>query len=156
MQILLSDSLNKTISNEIYNLIIAIGNTTSKEDKEKVAANYIMSDTLYNVLNSNQLDQLTFVFYHGFSRTRKNYINQNLKNIGIGILSMGLVVPYSIKAKTNIIAIVFDKDSRSLVYLKRKDSETDPIEDQNMSNQVCDIFKGFYTKGSINGVCYMQ
>ncbi|MDB5233635.1 MAG: hypothetical protein JWR44_628 [Hymenobacter sp.] len=64
----------------------------------------------------------------GFTRTASNYRGQVAKSLGIGLLSMGMIVPSADKASTRVGVFIYDAQQHAVVYYKSSwPAEKDPL-----------------------------
>ena len=71
----------------------------------------------------------------GFTRSRKNYTREIVKDIAIGILSLGSVIPVSYKNMFDSAVIIFDSKTNSVVYFRQLDPESiDPMNQPRVVN----------------------
>jgi hypothetical protein len=54
----------------------------------------------------------------GFTRTAANYRGQVAKGLGVGLLTMGLVVPVPNQASTRVGVFIYDAQQQAVVYYK--------------------------------------
>ena len=71
----------------------------------------------------------------GFTRSRKNYTREIVKDIAIGILSLGSVIPVSYKNMFDSAVIIFDSKTNSVVYFRQLDPVSiDPMNQPRVVN----------------------
>lgn len=153
-------NLDNVTQKKVYDEILEIGSkihqAKGKTQKELVASSYKMPDTIYNILNDNNLDQLVISYHRGFTRTKANYRNQNLKNLGVGLLTLGMYIPIAIKSNSLLYTWVLDKSNRSIVFSNKSLEEIEPVDFAQFSQQICGLYLNFYTANTPNGPCYHQ
>lgn len=74
----------------------------------------------------------------GFTRNPGNYGGQVAKSIGVGLLTMGMLVPISVKAKSEITVFVYDSQQRAIVYLNTTPppAEREPLDAASLDKQL--------------------
>ena len=74
----------------------------------------------------------------GFTRTEGNYSGQVAKSIGVGILSMGMIVPVAVKAKSNLYLLIYDSQQKAIVYFNQTpvNAEQEPLNAAALENQL--------------------
>ncbi|GAA4359016.1 hypothetical protein GCM10023185_25220 [Hymenobacter saemangeumensis] len=74
----------------------------------------------------------------GFTRTSENYSGQLAKTIGVGLLTMGMVVPVSVKARSDIYFLIYDRQQRQVVYFNQTPpmAEQEPLDEASVENQL--------------------
>ena len=67
----------------------------------------------------------------GFFRTENNYSNQLAKSIGVGLLTMGMLVPIATKAKSIICLFICDSQQKTIVYYNHTPppAEREPLDE---------------------------
>ncbi|MDF7819839.1 hypothetical protein P1X15_19615 [Runella sp. MFBS21] len=142
----------------IYKEVFALGqklnSAKSKKKKQIVVDNYEMSEAIYQLMNEKQLDQLIISYHKGFSRTKSNYRNQNWKGLGVGLLTLGAYIPTPIKANSLIYTWVFDKNKKSIVFSNMSIKEIEPTDTNEFIKQICELYLGFYTEKTPEGLCF--
>jgi hypothetical protein len=66
----------------------------------------------------------------GFTRTQANRRALMARDLGIGLLSMGMVVPVTLNASVSVGVFIYDAESHTIVYYKTNASaDKDPLAD---------------------------
>ena len=73
----------------------------------------------------------------GFTRSRKNYTREIVKDVAVAILSLGSVVPVSYKNAFDSAVIIFDTQTNSVVYFRQLDQMNfDPMNQVRVYNYI--------------------
>lgn len=80
----------------------------------------------------------------GFSRSSKNYTNQMLKGLGIGILTLGTYVEEPIKARTNMYVIILDNERNEVAYFNHSDAQNEPVSEKHVGRQLDKLLKKYF------------
>ena len=83
---------------------------------------------LDTLLTAQQQRYCLLSYVWGYTRTPSNYRGQVAKSLGIGLLSMGMVVPVTNKAITRVGVFIYDAQQHAVVYYKSSwPAEKDPL-----------------------------
>jgi tRNA U34 2-thiouridine synthase MnmA/TrmU len=115
---------------------------------------YNLSETLLNVIEENKVDQLIIAYQLGFTRTKPNYRTQIAKGLGVSVLTLGVYTPLPIKSSSKIFAWTIDTKTKKIIFHNKNLLYVEPLNSKEISNQICDVFEGFYTYKSQNGTCF--
>lgn len=144
----------KIIYQEIFSLGEKLNDAKSKKQKQVVADNYVMSETIYKVFTEHNIDQLIISYHKGFTRTKSNYRSQSWKGLGVGLLTLGAYIPTPIKANSLIYTWVLDKNQKSVIFSNMSLKEIEPTNSTAFIKQICELYLNFYTTQTPQGVCY--
>lgn len=74
----------------------------------------------------------------GFTREQGNYGKQLTKSLGIGLLTMGMLVPVSVKAKSNLSYFIYDRQQKAIVYYNHTppNAEHEPLNEASVEQQL--------------------
>lgn len=71
----------------------------------------------------------------GFTRSKRNYKREVVRDIAVGILSLGRVVPITYKNMFDAAVIIFDANTNSVVYFRQLDPLSfDPLNQTRVYN----------------------
>lgn len=80
----------------------------------------------------------------GFTRSKKNYTEQIVKGVFVGILTMGMFVTTPYKSKSNLYALIFDAEQNNIAFFNKDfEIDEDPLAEEFVSKQVVNIFEGY-------------
>lgn len=83
---------------------------------------------LDTLLTAQKQRYCLFSYVWGYTRTASNYRGQVAKALGIGLLSMGMVVPVADRASTRVGVFIYDAAQHAVVYYKSSwPVEKDPL-----------------------------
>lgn len=87
-----------------------------------------------------------FTLVTGFMRTSENYEKQTLKGAGVGLLSLGLYMPFPYKYGCVVTTILFDKDVQRVVYYNQvTQPDKNPLHRDDLRNLLAKSLRGFCT-----------
>lgn len=76
----------------------------------------------------------------GYTRTPSNYRGQLAKSLGIGLLSLGMVVPAADHAYTRVGVFIYDAQQHAVVYYKSSwPAEKDPLSGVVIDRELTDL-----------------
>lgn len=76
----------------------------------------------------------------GYTRTPSNYRGQVAKSLGVGLLSLGMVVPVANKAATRVGVFIYDAQQQAVVYYKSSwPAEKDPLQGVVIDRELTDM-----------------
>ena len=76
----------------------------------------------------------------GYTRTPGNYRGQLAKDLGIGLLSLGLVIPITSKCSTRVNIFIYDARQQAIVYYKATwPAEKDPLAGVVIDRELTDL-----------------
>jgi hypothetical protein len=105
--------------------------------------------TAYSVQPLPVLDSLSYgsearyvlaTVRHGFTRTPGNYQGQVAKTLGIGLLTLGMAVPVSLKASAHLYAFVYDREEQRVVFFNHVGQEREPLKEAALQQQLRTVF----------------
>ncbi|MGI4760988.1 MAG: hypothetical protein ACRYF0_09800 [Janthinobacterium lividum] len=82
----------------------------------------------------------------GYTRTAANYRGKLAKDLGVGVLSMGLVVPITAQHSTKVGVFIYDAQTQAIVYYKgswpvEKDPLAGVVIDQTLTDLLAPDFQ---------------
>jgi len=93
-------------------------------------------------LSGNRYGMLTLT--SGFTRRKGNLTGQMIKAIGIGILTMGMVMIIPETAESNVHVLILDNDLDEVVYYKGMSLEIQPLKEKSLHMQLDHLYKGYF------------
>ncbi|HEX8503838.1 MAG TPA: hypothetical protein VF630_00605 [Hymenobacter sp.] len=123
-ELVIPDSLQQQASQEIYQAV----NGIEKRQRLDTGAHLPALDYL---LAGRTQRYVLVTATQGFTRLEGNYGNQLAKTIGVGLLTMGMMVPVAVKAKSDICLFIYDKEQRNIVYYNHTPppAEREPLDE---------------------------
>ena len=110
-----------------YNIIRAM--------RKKLVPTMPIPESINEVIKASGHRYAMAVVSGGFTRSRKNYTREIVKDVAIAILSLGSVVPVSYKSAFDSAIIIFDSQTDSVVYFRQLDPVTiDPLSQPRVIN----------------------
>ena len=130
-ELMIPDSLQQQAKQEIYQAV----NGIEKRQRLDTGAQLPVLD--YLLTGRNQRYVLVAAT-QGFTRLEGNYGNQLAKTIGVGLLTMGMMVPVAVKAKSNICLFIYDKEQKNIVYYNHTPppAEREPLDEAVLEKQL--------------------
>jgi hypothetical protein len=114
------------------------------ESKRKIKG-ISLNNTLVNYLEENNIKYVILTFQAGFTREQGNYGKQVAKGLGIGILTLGLVVPVPVKSNSTIICCVLDTRNKNIAFYRKRTAEVEPLEENVINRQIRIIMDSWHT-----------
>lgn len=114
------------------------------ERKRKIKG-ITLNDTLVNYLETNNIKYAILTFQAGFTREQGNYGTQVAKGLGIGILTLGLVVPIPVKSNSTIVCCVLDTRNKNVAFYRKRTAEVEPLEEKVINRQIRIIIDSWLT-----------
>ncbi len=139
---------------ELFNLETLLVQAPSRKDRNRLIKSYNLSETMLNIIEENKVDQLIIAYQLGFTRSKPNYRTQTAKGIGVGLLTLGVYTPIPIKYSSKIYVWTIDSQTKKIVFHNKNLSYIEPLNSKEISNQICNLFEGFYTYKSQNSSCF--
>lgn len=129
-ELIIPDSLQRQVRQEVYRAVEGI----EKRLRLDTGAHL---PTLDYLLKQQNQRYLLVTATQGFTRTQGNYGNQMAKSIGVGLLTMGMMVPVAVKAKSNIYVLIYDKQQKNIVYYNHTppQAEREPLDQVVLEKQ---------------------
>lgn len=129
-ELVVPDSLRAAAAHELDRAVTALANRTQ-------LAGGAHLPVLHQLLRQQGQRYALISVARGFTRTGDNYSGQLAKSIGIGLLSMGTIIPVSVKAKSEINVFVYDSQQQAIVYLSRTPppAEREPLNEAGVEKQ---------------------
>ena len=103
------NSLQAAAQREIYRAVDGI----AKRMRLDTGANLPVLDTLLAAQNQRYV---LVAATQGFTRTPANYGGELVKSIGVGLATMGMLVPLAVKAQSVICLFIYDRQQKTIVY----------------------------------------
>lgn len=130
-ELVIPDSLRHQVRQEIYQAV----NGIEKRQRLDTGAHLPMLDYL---LADQKQRYLLVTATQGFTRLEGNYGNQLAKTIGIGLLTMGMMVPVAVKAKSAICLFIYDRERKNIVYYSQTPplAEREPLDEAVLEKQL--------------------
>jgi hypothetical protein len=148
------DTLTWICRKELLDVInIYLKFAPNQENQTAYLQNYIISSNLDSLMSRQQLEYMTFSIHEGFKRTKENLTAQNLKGLGIGLLTLGMAVPTPVPQNSFFVSIVADKKKKKIAFINYNSSQTNPLELNTTYTQFCKLYSGILTFEN-NGQCY--
>jgi hypothetical protein len=93
-------------------------------------------------LSENRFGMLTVT--SGFTRRKGNMTGQMLKSIGIGVLTLGMVVPMPVTAHSNVYVMILDNELDEVIYYKESSMpESQPLKEKTLHRQLDYLYKNY-------------
>ncbi|MEN9610330.1 MAG: hypothetical protein RLZZ628_1144 [Bacteroidota bacterium] len=138
----------RLIQEQITQLVLQV------EEKQKII-DIPLSDKMIDILNKYNYNFALGAFHVGFTRSRRNYAGEIAKSIGIGILTLGLVVPIPIKSSSTLICFLVDKQNKNIAfYRKRMGQDWDPTDKKKIDRQINYLLMPYLQPNLIRTVDY--
>jgi len=106
-----SEKLSK-LYEELFNLETLLIQAASRKDRSRLIKSYDLSETMLNIIEENECDQLIVSYQLGLTRTKPNFRTQTAKGIEIGLLTLGIYTPMPLKASSKIYTWTFDSKTK--------------------------------------------
>lgn len=135
-ELVIPDSLHQRAQQEIYRAVEGI----ERRLRLDTGAHLPVLDEL---LASQNQRYLLVTATQGFTRLEGNYGNQLAKTIGVGLLTMGMMVPVAIKAKSDICLFIYDSQQKQIVYYNHTPppAEREPLDEARLEYQLRTMLK---------------
>lgn len=114
-------------------------------EREKKIKGIKLADYLVNYLESKNTRYLILTFQAGFTRTSSNYGAQVAKGLGIGILTLGLLVPVPIKSNSTIVCCILDTRNKNITFYRKRTAEVEPLDEKVINRQIRIIIDSWLT-----------
>ena len=103
-----------------------------------------LTPTIDSLLKANNQRFAIATVASGFGRKAGNYGNQLAKGIGVGILSLGMVVPVPNKSNLSLFAIIMDAERNEVIYYCRTlPVEKSPTDKKVIYERYANLFNGY-------------
>jgi hypothetical protein len=132
-----NDNEKKQIENEIENLINFI-------EKRRNIKNLQVSDKIISYFESKKIEFVLFSHSSGFTREKGNYAKQIGKSLGVGILTLGMVVPISYKANLSNNIFIVDIKSKNVAFYRRSSMELEPLKIKNIDKELNRLLTSYF------------
>lgn len=131
-------SLQKSFEKEVADLIFE--KFINKNPEINIPTPTIDSILQINNSNFTMLNVVT-----GFQRTKKNFRNQTLKSLGIGLLTLGNAIPIYSKNSITTYTLIFDSNGEKIVFEKKTDlTESKPTKPSVLRSELIKTFRNYY------------
>lgn len=105
-------------------------------ERERKIKGIKLNDKLVNYLERKNTRYLILTFHAGFTRTQSNYAGQVAKGIGIGILTLGVLVPVPVKSNSTIICCILDTRNKNIAFYWKRTAEVEPLDEKIINRQI--------------------
>ena len=81
----------------------------------------------------------------GFTRTKENYRNQNIKGGGMAVATLGMYYQVPIKANSTVYAMIVDAKEKNIAFFRKtfqKDKE--PLDENVITGQLQKLFNDYF------------
>ena len=107
---------------------------------------YQISDTLVGLMEKYDCNYAIGAIDVGFSRTKSNYAKQVAKSIGIGLLTLGMVVPISYKSTSSMYCFIVDRKNKNIAFFRRDlGIEKEPTDKMVIFEQVTNMLQPYFS-----------
>jgi hypothetical protein len=113
-------------------------------DRQKAITNIKITPTIDSLLTSKGKRFGLITVSTGFTRTRKNYVNQTLKGGAIGILTLGMIYTTPIKAYSTIYVMIVDANEDNIAFYRKSFLQNEPLDEKGLARQFKDIFDKYF------------
>ena len=104
-----------------------------------------LAPAIDSIMESNNQRFALATVATGFGRRKGNYGGQIAKGVGVGILTLGMVVPTPIKSNLTMYAFIFDSEKDQIAYYKRSlPVEKAPTDPDALEKQLISLFNGYF------------
>ncbi|VXB55144.1 hypothetical protein [Maribacter litoralis] len=131
-------SLQKSFEKEVADLIFE--KFINKNPKMNIPTPTI--DSILQI-NNSRFTMLNVVT--GFQRTKKNFRNQTLKSLGIGLLTLGSAIQIYSKNSITTYTLIFDSNGEKIVFENKTDLiESKPTKPSVLRSELIKTFRNYY------------
>ena len=103
--------------------------------KKKLVPTLGIPDSINEIIKSSGHRYGMAIVSGGFTRSRKNYTREVVRDVAVAILSLGSVIPVSYKNMFDSAVIIFDSQTESVVYFRQLDpANFDPLNQVRVYN----------------------
>ena len=103
--------------------------------RKKLVPTLGIPESLNEIIKSSGHRYAMAIVSGGFTRSRKNYTREIVRDVAIAILSLGSVVPVTYKNMFDSAIIIFDSQTNSVVYFRQLDPMAiDPLNQPRVIN----------------------
>jgi len=113
------------------------GTLSTSKDVDTIKNNKVLTD----YMDTYPERYFIFTYVTGFSRTGANLATSAAGSVLIGVLTLGLFVPYAIPAGSTLYFCVVDKKTQKVIYFKADNREDDPRSFDTIKDQIKEITK---------------
>ncbi len=104
-----------------------------------------------SILETNHKRFGLIYFQSGFTRSADNRAAKVAESIGIGLLSLGTVVPISNSAASTMYCVIVDAETNSVLYYDTSSQlDNQPFDPKVLKNHLRRIFTGFFNEPDNN------
>jgi hypothetical protein len=134
---LMDDTLKARVENEI-------GYMAQLINQRRKLEGIPLTPTIDSLMESNNQRFSLAIVAAGFGRRKGNYGGQVAKGLGVGLLTLGMVVPTPIKSNLTMHAFIFDSERNEVVFYKRGlPAEKEPTDPEIIEKQIISLFNGY-------------
>lgn len=135
-ELVIPDSLQQSAKREIYWAVEGI----NKRQRLDTSAHLPVLDAL---LTSQHQRYLLVTATQGFTRTALNYSQQMAKTIGVGLLTLGTMVPIALKSRSDVCLFIYDRQQQLIVYYNHTPdkAEHEPLDKAGLEFQLRTMLK---------------
>ena len=137
-ELVIPASVQQQAEQEIYRAVEGI----EKRQRLDTGAHFPVLDEL---LAGQSQRYLLVTATQGFTRAEFNYSGQLAKSIGVGLLTMGMLMPTSIpsKAQSVICLFIYDSQQKQIVYYNHTppNAEREPLDEARLEYQLRTMLK---------------
>ncbi|MBR5063837.1 MAG: hypothetical protein IKX05_03885 [Bacteroidales bacterium] len=103
--------------------------------RKKLVPTLGIPDSINEIIKSSGHRYGMAIVSGGFTRSRKNYTREVVRDVAVAILSLGSVIPVSYKNMFDSAVIIFDSQTESVVYFRQLDpANFDPLNQVRVYN----------------------
>ncbi len=132
-----TEAEKRAISQQLFEIVPAV----ESNGGIRVVA---IPETVLELLKRKNIKYTLVTFGAGFVRKEGNYGDQIAKGIGIGILTLGMVVPIPYKANSTIVCYIIDTERNEIAFYRKDREENDPLNSEIILRQLQTIIHGYY------------
>jgi hypothetical protein len=130
-------AVKQSINNELFNLISFV-------EKKRNIKNIQVSHKLIEYFSSIKSEYVLVGFSSGFTREKGNYGKQVAKGLGVGLLTLGMVVPVPYKANLTNIIFILDVKNSNIAFYRRATGEIEPLKEVNIERRIKFILDSYF------------
>lgn len=81
----------------------------------------------------------------GFGRRKGNYAGQVAKSAAVGLLTLGMYIPVSVKSSLVMHAFIFDSEKNEIAFYKKSlPVEKEPTDPEVLNRELNKLFNGYF------------
>jgi hypothetical protein len=132
----------QSIDQELFNLISFV-------EKKRNIKNIQVSHKLIDYFSRHKNEYVLVGFSSGFTREKGNYGKQVVKGLGVGILTLGMVVPVPYKANLTNIILILDVKNANIAFYRRATGEIEPLKEANIERRIKFLLDSYFYRDSV-------